>query len=87
MPSIDVAPMPTPSLPAGSAGVVSGWTMTNEEVIMWCGHLVAPVPAEQIGAWDREDGRRSGLQARRAASGGRMERGPAGRLLWLSPIT
>ena len=42
--------------PAGSAGVVSGWAMTNEEVIMWCGHPGAPVPAEQISAWAREDG-------------------------------
>ena len=41
---------------AGSAGVVGGWARTNEEVIMWCGHRVAPVPAEQIGAWAREDG-------------------------------
>jgi hypothetical protein len=42
--------------PAGSAGAVSGWAMTTEEVIMWCGHPVAPVPAEQISAWAREDG-------------------------------
>jgi ribosomal protein S18 acetylase RimI-like enzyme len=42
--------------PAGSAGAVSGWAMTSEEVIMWCGHPGAPVPAEQIRAWAREDG-------------------------------
>ena len=42
--------------PAGSAGVVSGWATTREEVIMWCGHRSAPVPAGQISAWAREDG-------------------------------
>ena len=42
--------------PAGSAGAFSGWAMTSEEVIMWCGHPGAPVPAEQIRAWAREDG-------------------------------
>jgi ribosomal protein S18 acetylase RimI-like enzyme len=43
-------------IPADSAGVVSGWARTTEEVIMWCGHPTAPVPAEQISAWAREDG-------------------------------
>jgi ribosomal protein S18 acetylase RimI-like enzyme len=42
--------------PADSAGVVSGWARTNEEVVMWCGRPAAPVPAEQINAWAREDG-------------------------------
>jgi ribosomal protein S18 acetylase RimI-like enzyme len=42
--------------PADSADVVSGWARTREEVIMWCGHPTAPVPAEQINAWAREDG-------------------------------
>jgi ribosomal protein S18 acetylase RimI-like enzyme len=42
--------------PAGSAGVVSGWARTNEEVVMWCGRPAAPVPAEQISAWAHEDG-------------------------------
>src|SRR5712691_13450140 len=42
--------------PAGSAGAVSGWARTDEEVIMWCGHPGAPVPAEQISAWAGEDG-------------------------------
>ncbi len=42
--------------PAGSAEVVSGWASTREEVIMWCGHPAAPVPAIQISAWASEDG-------------------------------
>jgi ribosomal protein S18 acetylase RimI-like enzyme len=42
--------------PADSAGVVSGWARTREEVIMWCGHPAAPVTAEQINAWVHEDG-------------------------------
>jgi ribosomal protein S18 acetylase RimI-like enzyme len=42
--------------PADSAGVVSGWARTREEVIMWCGHSTAPVTAGQINAWVREDG-------------------------------
>jgi len=42
--------------PADSAGVVSGWATTNEEVAMWCGHPAAPVPAAQINAWAHEDG-------------------------------
>ncbi|HLK76233.1 MAG TPA: GNAT family N-acetyltransferase [Streptosporangiaceae bacterium] len=42
--------------PADSAEVVSGWATTREEVIMWCGHPAAPVPAGQINAWAREDG-------------------------------
>jgi ribosomal protein S18 acetylase RimI-like enzyme len=41
---------------ADSADVVSGWARTREEVIMWCGRPTAPVPAEQINAWAREDG-------------------------------
>jgi len=42
--------------PAEAAGIVSGWARTREEVIMWCGHPTAPVPAGQISAWAREDG-------------------------------
>ena len=42
--------------PHSSAGVVSGWAKTAEEVLMWCGHPAAPVPAEQIRAWGGEDG-------------------------------
>jgi GNAT superfamily N-acetyltransferase len=42
--------------PADSAGVVSGWARTGEEVLMWCGRSTAPVPAEQINAWADEDG-------------------------------
>src|SRR5215468_7131838 len=41
--------------PSDSADVVSGWAQTNEEVLMWCGHPAAPVPAEQINAWADED--------------------------------
>jgi [ribosomal protein S18]-alanine N-acetyltransferase len=41
--------------PGDSAGVVSGWAQTDEEVLMWCGHPAAPVPAEQINAWADED--------------------------------
>ena len=40
---------------AESAGVVSGWARTDEEVVMWCGLRAAPVPAEQINAWASED--------------------------------
>jgi [ribosomal protein S18]-alanine N-acetyltransferase len=42
--------------PADSAGLVSGWATTPEEVIMWCGHPAAPVTAGQINAWAHEDG-------------------------------
>jgi ribosomal protein S18 acetylase RimI-like enzyme len=42
--------------PADAAGVVSGWATTDVEVRMWCGAAVAPVAAEQISAWAREDG-------------------------------
>jgi len=41
---------------ADAAGVVSGWARTDEEVLMWCGAAAAPVAAEQISAWAREDG-------------------------------
>jgi [ribosomal protein S18]-alanine N-acetyltransferase len=41
--------------PANSAGVVSGWARTDEEVLMWCGLPAAPVSAEQINAWADED--------------------------------
>jgi len=41
--------------PADAAGVVSGWASTDEEVLMWCGAATAPVAAEQIRAWARED--------------------------------
>ena len=44
------------SFPAESAEVVSGWARTEEEAVMWCSHPTAPVPAEQINAWAREDG-------------------------------
>ena len=42
--------------PADSAAVVSGWATTDEEVLMWCSHPAAPVPAEQIRAWAHEEG-------------------------------
>jgi hypothetical protein len=42
--------------PAGSADVVSRGAKTAEEVLMWCGHPDAPVPAEQISTWANEDG-------------------------------
>ena len=42
--------------PADSAAVVSGWSTTDEEVLMWCSHPAAPVPAEQIRAWAHEEG-------------------------------
>lgn len=42
--------------PAELAGVVSGWAQTDEEVLMWCGARSAPVTAEQISSWRREDG-------------------------------
>src|SRR5262249_60344608 len=42
--------------PADSAGIVSGWATTDEEVAMWCGRPAAPVPPGQINAWAREDG-------------------------------
>lgn len=41
--------------PAESADVVSGWARTPGEVVMWCGHPAAPVPAAQINAWASED--------------------------------
>ena len=41
--------------PADSAGVVSGWARTDEEVLMWCSLRSAPVPPAQINAWARED--------------------------------
>ena len=41
--------------PADSAGVVSGWAVTDEEVLMWCSLRSAPVPPAQINAWARED--------------------------------
>ena len=43
------------SFSADSADVVSGWAQTHEEVLMWCGIPIAPVPAEQINAWANED--------------------------------
>ena len=42
--------------PEESAGIVSSWAETDEEVRMWCGAGTAPVAAEQISAWAREDG-------------------------------
>jgi len=44
------------TFPAELAGVVSGWAQSEEEVLMWCGAAVAPVPAEQVSAWAREEG-------------------------------
>jgi ribosomal protein S18 acetylase RimI-like enzyme len=41
--------------PADLAEVVSGWARTSTEVLMWCGHPAAPVPAAQINAWASED--------------------------------
>ena len=49
-------PLHLRSFPAELAGVVSGWARTDEEVLMWCGAGAAPVPAEQVSAWAREDG-------------------------------
>jgi ribosomal protein S18 acetylase RimI-like enzyme len=42
--------------PADLADVVSGWATTGQDVLMWCGAVVAPVPASQIRAWAGEDG-------------------------------
>ena len=42
--------------PADLAPVVSGWARTLEEVLRWCSHPAAPVPARQINAWASEDG-------------------------------
>jgi len=44
------------SFPAELADVVSSWARTDEEVLMWCGAAAAPVSAEQISAWARDDG-------------------------------
>ncbi len=41
---------------AGLASVVCGWARTPREVLLWCSHPQAPVPAEQIAAWAAEDG-------------------------------
>jgi [ribosomal protein S18]-alanine N-acetyltransferase len=49
-------PLRLHAFPADSAGVVSGWARTVEEVLMWCGRSTAPVPAAQINAWADEDG-------------------------------
>ena len=49
-------PLQLRSFPAELAGVVSGWAQTDEEVLMWCGARAAPVTAEQVSAWAREDG-------------------------------
>jgi [ribosomal protein S18]-alanine N-acetyltransferase len=48
-------PLHLRAFPAELAGVVSGWTQTDEEVRMWCGAKAAPVTAEQINAWAQED--------------------------------
>ena len=42
--------------PADRARLVSGWAQTHEEVLRWCSHPVAPVPARQINAWASETG-------------------------------
>ncbi|MGN6791907.1 MAG: GNAT family N-acetyltransferase [Streptosporangiaceae bacterium] len=44
------------SFPAELADVISGWARTDEEALLWCSAGAAPVPAEQIRAWAREDG-------------------------------
>lgn len=49
-------PLHLRSFPAESAGVVSGWAQSDEEVLMWCGAGTAPVTAEQVSAWAGEDG-------------------------------
>jgi ribosomal protein S18 acetylase RimI-like enzyme len=49
-------PLQLRSFPAELAGVVSGWAETDKEVLMWCGAGAAPVTAEQVSAWAREDG-------------------------------
>ena len=41
--------------PAELAHVVSGWAPTQEEVLLWCSHPAAPVPARQINAWASDD--------------------------------
>jgi ribosomal protein S18 acetylase RimI-like enzyme len=42
--------------PADLADVVSGWATTGQDVLMWCGAVVAPVPASRIRAWAGDDG-------------------------------
>ena len=42
--------------PADLAGVVSGWATSGQDVLMWCGAAVAPVPTSRIRAWAGEDG-------------------------------
>jgi hypothetical protein len=44
------------SFPGELAGVVSGWARTDEEALMWCGAIAAPVSAGQVSAWGGEDG-------------------------------
>src|SRR5215472_10244827 len=44
------------AFPAELVGVVSGWAQSDEEALMWCGAVAAPVPAEQVSAWAAEDG-------------------------------
>lgn len=39
-----------------SASVVSGWATTIEEVAAWCSGTEAPVPAEVVAGWGRQDG-------------------------------
>jgi hypothetical protein len=42
--------------PADSAGIVSGWARTREEVIMWCGRLAGagfePVAPHLAALWN-----------------------------------
>lgn len=39
-----------------SAAVVAGWATTAAEVAAWCSGTEAPVPAEVVAGWGREDG-------------------------------
>jgi ribosomal protein S18 acetylase RimI-like enzyme len=49
-------PVQLRSFAAELADVVGGWARTEAEALMWCGAGAAPVPAQQICAWAREDG-------------------------------
>jgi [ribosomal protein S18]-alanine N-acetyltransferase len=40
---------------AADAGIVSSWAASVEEVAAWCSYASAPVPAEVVAGWGRED--------------------------------
>jgi hypothetical protein len=60
------------SFPAGSAGVVSGWATTDEEVLMWCGLIIWVIhdlhrqlcaqPADGAVGWGAGGGGKPGRQ-------------------------